>query len=256
MAKMTLEQIKALAAAARETATDMTEVQKGGKARLLPEGYSLAYITGYIELGMQPQTYEGKAKNPAPEFVLRFSLLDEGYCNEDGTPYSVETFSIAESRNEKAKAFKLFKLLNWQNQHKCWIDLIGELIMVKIEHYKGGPDKKETKSRVALDGFLPPLDPRSKKPYDAAPLPEEDLVVFLWDYPTLENWDSLRDFHKQDALKALNFPGSELEGLLIENGRPLKVEPRKGEEAPKEEEAPQESQAAADTSGMAMPSPE
>lgn len=234
-----LAQLKALQEQARQTATDMTQAVQGQKARLLPEGYSLAHIVGLIEYGNQPQSFEGKPRPPAKELTLVFALYDEGYCNEDGTPYLVELFPFAESQNEKSRAFKLFKLLNWDGTNTTWIDLIGKATMVKIEHFKGGKDKKETKSRIDLAGFLPPIEPRSRKPYDMPELREEDLVCFLWDYPTIENWKELREWHQHRALDALNFAGSELEGMLLEAGLPTSYDKSKKTEteAPAKEEA-------------------
>ncbi len=260
MARLTLAEIKALAAVAKETEANMTEAKKGGGGgRLLPEGYSLARIVQLVQYGNQPQEFGGKAKAPAPEFQLGFELYDEGFCNEDGTPYVTRTFRIAESQFEKATAFKMFKLLNWQNIHTTWIDLVGELVMVKIVHYKGGKDKKETKSKIDLAGFLPPLDPRSRKPYEAPELKEDNLLVFLWDYPNLENWDALHETQQSDILGALNFSGSEVEGMLLEAGRDVKAKPKADKQSEeKEEEADDKPEAApaADTSAMAMPTPE
>lgn len=216
-----LAALNALREQARETQTNMTEAKKGGgKARLLPAGHTLARIVGLIQFGNQPQTFDNKPKAPAPELTLQFALYDEGYCNEDGTPYVVELWPFAESQNDGSHSFKMFKAMNWDNAGTSWIDLIGKPIMVEIEQYKGGKDKKELKSGIKKTGFLPPIDLRSKKPYDCPALDEDLLVCMLWDYPTKENWDALRDFHKEKCLDALNFVGSELETMLLEAGLP------------------------------------
>lgn len=230
---LTLAEIRALAAAAKETATDMTEEQKGGAgARLLPDGYSLAHITGVIEYGLQPQEFEGKPTADAEEVQLEFALYDEGYCNEDGTPYVVRTYPMKVSRTAKSNAFKLFKALNWQGQHTTWIDLLGETIMVKIVQYDDKQKKK--RSKIDTNGFLPPIDLRTKKPYPAPELDESLLRVFLWDQPTIECWDLLaiegtlddgqsKNFLQEKLLSARNFAGSALEELLLGNGVEFKV---------------------------------
>jgi len=246
-----LAAIQALAAQARETETNMTETTKGGgKARLLPAGHSLGHIVGLIQYGNHPQSYQGTAKAPAPELTLLFALYDEGYCNEDGTPYVVELYPFAESTNEKANAVKLFKKLNWDNRATTWIDLIGKPIMVEIEQYKGGKDKKELKSGIKKDGFLPPIDLRTKKLYDCPALDEDLLIAMLWEYPTVENWNALRDFHKHKCLDALNFAGSALEGMLIEAGLPTTYDKKAQQEAPAD--AAEEAKAAP-AGGMAVP---
>ena len=226
--RLTLAEIRALAAAAKETAVDMTEVQKGGDGpRLLPDGYSLAYVSGVIEYGLQPQEFEGKPTADADEVQLEFALLDEGYANEDGSPYVVRTYPFKVSRNSKANAFKMFKALNWQNQHTAWIDLLGELIMVKIVQYEDSQKKK--RSKIDTTGFLPPVDLRTKKPYPAPPFDESLMRVFLWDQPTMECWDLLhiegtseagksKNFLQEKLLGARNFAGSALEELLLGNG--------------------------------------
>lgn len=245
-----LAAIQALAAEAKASQTNMTETTKGGgKARLLPAGHSLAHIVGVIEYGNQPQSFDGQPKNPAKELSLQFALYDEGYCNEDGTPYVVELYPFAESTNEKSNAVKLFKQLNWDNSCTTWVELIGKPIMVQIEQFKGGKGKTELKSGVKKDGFLPPIDLRSKKPYECPPLNEDLLVCFLWDFPTLENWKVLRDFHKNRALDALNFVGSDLEGMLIENGLPTTYDKKKVAEEAAADEAP----ATPETGGIADP---
>lgn len=229
MSTMTLAQIRALAAQAAETGADMTQVQKGGGGKLLPVGKSLGRLVEYIEYGNQPQEFEGKAKAPAPEFRLAFELYDEGYTNDDGTPYVIRTFDIAESRNEKAKAFKLFKALNWKNTATHFAQLVGELFLVDIIHVTPKGAGAKPVSRINLDGFLPPLDPRSKKPYDAPPLEEKNLQLFLWEYPTVEGWAALhiegqrddgtsKNYLQSKILGALNFPGSALESLLLSTG--------------------------------------
>lgn len=231
---LTLAEIRALAAQAKETATDMTEEQKGGGGgRLLPEGYSLARVSGVIEFGLQPQEFEGKPTADADEVQLEFALYDEGYCNEDGTPYVVRTWPFKVSRTAKSNAFKMFKALNWQGQHTAWIDLLGEPILVKIKHTENKTTKKKSSS-IDTTGFLPPTDPRTKKPYDCPALTDDLLRVFLWDYPTIECWDLLeikgendagksKNFIQEKLLGAKNFSGSALEELLLGNGIEFKI---------------------------------
>jgi len=217
-----LEQLLSQANAAAETAVDMNEAQKGG-GRLLPAGYAFGRVVEYIELGMQPQEYNGKAKDPALEVQLAFALYGEGYQNEDGTPYVIRPYSFAISRNEKAKAFKLFKSLNWQGTAKHFAQFLGQAFLVKIEHVKNKENKVSHK--VDLDGFLPPLDPVTKQPYPIPAARDEDLKLFLWDHPTKEAWDSLyiegtwddgksKNRTQETILAAMDFAGSPLEQVL------------------------------------------
>lgn len=225
-----LEQIKALAAQAAATGPDMNEAQKGGGgARLLPEGYAFGRFVEYIELGKHAQEFQGKAKEPALEVQIAFALWGQGYQNDDGTPYILRPFQFAVSRNEKAKAFKLFKALNWQGTAKHFAELLGQAFLVKIVHEAKSKTDATLVSRIDFAGFLPPLDPVTKAPY---PIPEaaDDLYqLFLWDYPTKEGWDALYVEGKWDdgksknrvqetIMSALDFAGSPLQQLLMGSG--------------------------------------
>jgi hypothetical protein len=231
---LTLAELRALAAIAKETAVDMTEEQKGGGGgRLLPEGYTMARMSGVIEYGLQPQEFEGKPTADADEVQLEFVLYDEGYCNEDGTPYVVRTWPFKVSRTAKSNAFKLFKSLNWQGLHTTWIDLIGEPILLKIKQTEHKTTKKKTSSIDTL-GFLPPINPRTKKPEECPEFDEQFLRFFLWDQPTMDCWDLLeikgenddgrsKNFLQEKLLGARNFAGSALEELLLGNGVAFKI---------------------------------
>ena len=220
-----LKQAQQLIDGASQYKDDMNEAQKGGGGRLLPEGYALGRLCEYVEFGVQPQEYDGKAKPAAPEFRLGFALVGEGYENEDGTPYVVRTFNIAESRNDKAKAFKLFKKLNWDGTKKNFAQLLGAHFLVKITHVENKQTKKKS-SRIDLDGFLPPMDQLSKKPYPAPEVPEELWKLFLWDKPTVAGWNSLhiegtndegksKNYLQETILSAENFEGSPLQQMLL-----------------------------------------
>ena len=206
--------------------TDMTQATKGGGGRLYPEGYAFARLVEYIELGSHVVTFKGEAKDPAPQFRLGFALWGEGYQNDDGTPGFISTFDISQSTNEKAKAFKLFKKLNWKGVHKTFGQILSEPFLLKVTHYKkqGDPSAKPS-SVIDLEGFLPPLDPVTKAPYDIPDAPGDAYRLFLWNHPTQAMWDSLeiegtkedgtsKNWLQEKICSATNFPGSALEALL------------------------------------------
>src|SRR5512139_3594915 len=226
-----LQALQALAAQDVETSgIDMNEAQKGGGgARLLPEGYAFGRLVEYIEFGNQPQEFGGKAKDPALEFSIGFALWGQGYQNDDGTPVLVRTYNTALSRNEKARAFKLFKALNWKGAAKSFAQLLGETFLVKIKHVQKSKTDTTIVSRIDLDGFLPPLDPVTKAPYPIPEAADELYRMFLWSHPTKEAWDSLYVEGKYDdgvsknrvqetILAALDFQGSPLQQLLMASG--------------------------------------
>ncbi len=212
-----------------ESGIDLNEAVKGGGGgRLLPEGYAFGRLVEYIEFGNQPQEFQGQAKAPALEFTLGFALTGQGYQNDDGTPYIVRTYNTALSRNEKSRAFKMFKALNWKGTAKSFAQLLGETFLVKIKQVPKSKTDPKIVSRIDLDGFLPPLDPVTRQPYPIAEAPDEMYRLFLWSRPTKEAWDSLyiegeyegksKNRIQEQILAALDFQGSPLQQLLMASG--------------------------------------
>ena len=225
-----LAALQALAAQdVAESGIDLNEAVKGGGGgRLLPEGYAFGRLVEYIEFGNQPQEFQGQAKDPALEFTLGFALTGQGYQNDDGTPYIVRTYNTALSRNEKSRAFKMFKALNWKGTAKSFAQVLGETFLVKIKQVPKSKTDPKIVSRIDLDGFLPPLDPVTRQPYPVAEAPDDMYRLFLWSRPTKEAWDSLyiegeyegksKNRIQEQILAALDFQGSPLQQLLMQSG--------------------------------------
>lgn len=225
-----LAALQALAAQdVAESGIDLNEAVKGGGGgRLLPEGYAFGRLVEYIEFGNQPQEFQGQAKDPALEFTLGFALTGQGYQNDDGTPYIVRTYNTALSRNEKSRAFKMFKALNWKGTAKSFAQLLGDTFLVKIKQVPKSKTDPKIVSRIDLDGFLPPLDPVTRQPYPIAEAPDDMYRLFLWSRPTKEAWDSLyiegeyegksKNRIQEQILAALDFQGSPLQQLLMASG--------------------------------------
>lgn len=225
-----LAALQALAAQdVAESGIDLNEAVKGGGGgRLLPEGHAFGRLVEYIEFGNQPQEFQGQAKAPALEFTLGFALTGQGYQNDDGTPYVVRTYNTALSRNEKSRAFKLFKALNWKGTAKSFAQLLGDTFLVKIKQVPKSKTDPTIVSRIDLDGFLPPLDPVTRQPYPIAEAPDDMYRLFLWSRPTKEAWDSLyiegeyegksKNRIQEQILAALDFQGSPLQQLLMASG--------------------------------------
>lgn len=229
-----LEALAALVEQTAETALDMTEETSGGAGKkLLPVGFSLGRICEYIEYGSQPQSFEGQKKEPADEISIGAELYDEGYAAEDGTPYVDHGMSFAVTRTAKSNAFKAFKNLNWQSLATRWLQLVGKPYLFKIEQ-KTSQKTKKPYSLIDLQATLPPLDARTKKPYDCPSIDVKNLRVFLWDAPQLAHWDSLEikgnNFIQEKILGALNFAGSPLEALLMQNNREIKIPVKKADD--------------------------
>lgn len=227
-----LEAALALANQAAETGPDMNEVKKGGGARLLPEGWAFARFVEYIEFGNQPQEFNGQAKEPAPEAQVGFALYDTAdrkYSNDDGSPYIIRPYSFALHQNEKARAHKLFVAMNWKRTAKNFPQMLGQDFLVYIGHYDKSKTDKTRVSRIDLDKIFPALDQMTSQPLPVPPAREEDVAIFLWDYPTKEAWDSLfregtfddgksKNTLQEKCMCATNFEGSALQALLMGSG--------------------------------------
>lgn len=235
--QMTMQEMLALANEAAAEGPNMNEAVKGGTSRLLPAGYAFARLVEVVELGNHAQEFQGQKKDPAPEIQLGFALYntaDRVYQNEDGTPYIIRPYSFALSQNDKARAFLLFKALNWKGTATSFGQMLGQAFLAKIVHEAKSKTDATIVSRLDLKGFLPPLDAASGMPY---PVPEAtiDLMrLFLWARPTKGAWDALyvagqyeakdgkpaqsKNFTQEKIMSALNFEGSPLQQLLMASG--------------------------------------
>lgn len=239
-----LEQLKAKANAVAATAEDMNEaVSGGGGGRLVPAGQYVGRIVEYVDLGLQPQEYQGKPKDPAPEIRLGICLF---YSNPekpgDPDPYVIRPRELAISRNEKATAFKAFAAMNYKRDPniKHFAQFIGEPFLFHID-VKTGKESKRQYNVVVWDKTAPAIHPVTKQPYDVPQAPDELYRIFLWDNPTKEDWDALyiegeredgtsKNFVQEKILAALDYQGSQLQ-LLLEGGGGL-VAPAQAAQAP------------------------
>ena len=201
---------------------DMTEESTGGAGGLMPEGFAMARMVTYIELGLQPQEFGGKAKAPAPEVILGFKLFGGPDNCYDGR--FISTFPIALGNNTKSNAKITFDRLNWQGDMRHFAQALGRGFLLDIKVHTNETTKKQS-NRINLKGTLPPIDPVSKGAYPIPEVTAEDLKYFFFDRPTKGTWDSLfvegtfddggsKNKHQEKILTALNFPGSALEQLL------------------------------------------
>ena len=238
-----LAQIQQLAAQQAAVAVDMNEAQKGGGGtRLLPTGYFFGRIVEYVDLGTQPQEFQGKPKDPADEFRIGVALWGEGITNEDGSPYVLRPFPISISRFEKSNTYQMFKALNYTGDAniKHFAQFVGQAFVFKLEHHTNKQGK--VSSIINFKGTLPPYDAVAKTPYQIPAAPDDLYRLFLWDFPSLEAWHSLhiegqsddgksKNFIQEGILGALNFEGSPLHQLLVQNNVAFTVPPKKVPEA-------------------------
>ncbi|BEQ12876.1 putative large tegument protein [Pseudomonas phage Ep4] len=200
---------------------DMSQESTGGAA-LMPAGYAMARMVTYIELGSQPQEFNGKAKAPASEFKVGFKLYGGPDNCYDGR--FISTFDLALSNNIKSGAKKLFSKLNWEGNMKHIAQALGKGFLVPITVAVNATTKKES-NRLNIDGILPPIDPVSKSMYPIPEITDADLSYFFFNKPTAETWAALfvegkwddgksKNRTQEKIMSALDFPGSALEQLI------------------------------------------
>ncbi len=240
-----LNKVKALASQAAEI-EDQTETTTF-EASIPPAGPTVARFTGYIDLGKQPRTYQGKAKPPADSLLLFFDLLAPKNIHE-ATAESPAwcdkiTVKITKSTNEKAGFKKLFtKMTYGRADIKHMAQMLGEAYILDVAHeVSKGKDGKErtfvsikdaSKEWTIRSPFL--VDPITGGRTDVpVPPPMSPLKVFIWDLADKETWDSLfidgvwenkkadgsvetrsKNWIQETILKAQDLPGSPLEAVV------------------------------------------
>jgi len=221
-----IEQLKARAAQQAAVSMDMNEAETGGGGRLIPKGIYLGRFVEYVDLGMQPEEVQGQAKDPCPQMRVGVALFGEGVQNEDGTPYVLRSSNMSIKRNEKSNAYKMFTALNYKNDPdiKHFAQFLGDAFIFHVDVRTAKKSQRQYNT-VIWDKTQPAVEVMSGKPYDVPQVPDDMYRVFLWDFPTQEDWDALyiegqrddgssKNFIQETILGALNYEGSALQQML------------------------------------------
>lgn len=224
-----LNQIQQLANQQAEVSEDMNEASGSG-SKLLPAGAYLGRVCEYIDLGVQPQEFNGKAKDPAPQIRIGVALFGPNAQGADGSPYIMRSSDITVYRNDKAGAFKAFKAMNWKGDKniKHFAQFLGQAFIFQV-----GVKTSKTSNRqyntLDLDKTTAAINPLDNSMYPVPELTDDLYRVLLWDFPTKEDWDALfidgnrddgksKNFIQEKIMSALNFQGSPLQLLLAGAG--------------------------------------
>lgn len=195
---------------------DVDMTKEGGS--ILPEGFTLARLVRYVELGTHPQEFNGQKKDAAPEVQLGWKLYGGVY---EGRYMPMWGMPVSNGKNSNCK--KVFNGLNWAGDIIHIAQALGRPYMIKILQYKTKADQLANK--VDPNFILPPIDPVTSKPYPVPDITEDELVYFFFNKPTKETWDSLyvegtfddgksKNKTQERIMTALNFPGSQLDVML------------------------------------------
>lgn len=246
------------------TAPDLTKPSAGGDFadRIPAEGPTRLRLVSYIETGIHTTKWQGAPKRK-PRAEIGFELSGpkhEPRKLDDGTviPYRI---AIKETIGTTPRNgyMKLFNILNagFGGGAKNFVDMLMEgAWRGTVSHYKfkgnDGQERviaqlksKEAGIQIAATEFSDPETGELRK-VSVAPAVSE-LRLFLWDYPDLEQWDSLKiegtrddgsskNFIQDKIRAAENFVGSPIYNLLIESGRKDEAIPLKADAAEEEDE--------------------
>lgn len=271
---MTID-FNALGAKAAAEGADQTKAKSGGGDYSPPAaGPALVRFTGYVELGKQKGTFQGKP-TIKEKVQLVFELTGKRHPPaeaEDGTKIPVRiTIEESFSLNEKAHFFKLFNRMNYRQDKQHMVQLIGEGFKAEVIHDKW--TDKQGKERITPT-FKGPggytISPPRKEDEDSetgwvdvtVPPALSAPRVFLWEHCDMAQWASLyiegsyperkndkgevtaparsKNVFQERIKQATNFQGSPIYNLLAAAGQSLDVPTmdEQEDEGPAEQAAP------------------
>lgn len=257
-----LNKIKKLQEEAAATARDLTKPQEGGGDYQPPaEGQTRVRLVGYVELGTHTSSFKGTPKTK-PRCELTFELSGpkhEPRKLDDGTliPHRI-TLRETVGYHKKSNYIKLFNVLNAGGTATTFLDLVGNAWLAQVTHRKftradGSEGTVAELKKNEAYTFRPTTyeDPESGELRSVkVSAPVGDLRVFLWDYPSLDTWNSLfidgqfddgasKNKLQIKIVQAENFPGSSVEEFLLTHKIDIDSLRKAGAKAPAEpEEAP------------------
>jgi hypothetical protein len=205
----------------------------GPKAPLLDEGAYPARLVAVIDLGLQPQQYNGEAKPPKVELQTIYELSDEFMPGEDGEPdetkprWMWDSFPLNNLNSEKAKSTARYYALDPNEENGGdWSKLLGAPVIVAITKTKGRDNNEY--NNVGGTSTM-----RAK---EAAKLPDlvNDPILFDMDNPDLEVFLALPQRLQDKIKESLSFGGSKIESMLDSHkgGGKAKENPTKKDTAP------------------------
>lgn len=194
-------------------ASKVKQESSGPRAPVLDEGAYPARLVGVIDLGLQPQSYNGEAKAPKNQLQIIYESSDEFMPGEDGEPneekprWFWEDFPLNHIKSDKATSTKRYMALDPQLEFDGdWSKLIGRPVIVGLTRTKGrdGNEYNNVGSTSTM---------RAK---EAAKLPElvNDPILFDLEEPDLEVFNSLPNRLQEKIKSNLEYEGSALEALI------------------------------------------
>lgn len=179
---------------------------------LEPGGYP-GRVVQVIDLGLQPQSYEGEEKAPARELYVTHELSDEFLKDADGNDLTDKprwfSHRFALKSGDKAKATAFYKAIDPANKFGGdWAALIGSPVMVTLVQNPSRKDKDVIYNNI---GGLSPI---RAKDADKLPALVNEPKVFDLDEPNLEVFKALPEFLQEIIKSNLEYNGSKLQAAL------------------------------------------
>lgn len=186
-----------------------------------------------IDLGLQPQVYQGETKEPKPEILTTYELSDEFMKDEEGNEikdkprWLSETFTLNSLNSDRAKSTQRYYALDPDARvGGDWSQLLGTPATITVINKAGsGKNKGKIFNNIATVS--------SMRPKDAQRLPElvNDAKFLDLDNPDVELFLTLPQFIQDKIKNGLEFDGSKLDVLLQNHkGAEKKEEPKKAKQ--------------------------
>ena len=193
------------------------EVPRTGKSQepLDPGSYPSRLVM-VLDLGLQPQTYNGETKDPKIEIMTTYELSDEFMKDDEGNElkdkprWQSETFTLNSLNSDKAKSTQRYLALDPNLEHDGdWSKLLGTPATITVVNNAGkGKNKGKVFNNIASVSTM-----RAK---DADKLPPlvNNARYFDMDNPDVELFLTLPQFVQDKIKGGLEFKGSKLDELL------------------------------------------
>lgn len=274
--------LNAVISQAAAESVNLSEASKGGGATPPNAGTCIATVVGYVELGRRVK----KGYKGAPDKKVRkgrFILELAGGTNPHTMSEGDNPVKIAKRINvnvwlpepgkqpsAKSGLYLFMSAVNYEKDPAIKIpaQLIGKhvKVIVSVEEFtnEAGEVIKYGSIGGAQDGFkisAPRIDLTDEAgmptgEFKVIPAPERvsDLRCFLWDYPSMEMWDSLfidgeyeakpaengkaavpaksKNVIQEEVMQALDWEGSPMQTLLASKGIDLNVDDIASADAP------------------------
>ena len=197
----------------------------------LEPGTYPARIVAIVDLGLQPQSYQGEQKDPRQMMAVTYEFLDEFLKDEDGQEQTdkprwlTERFPLFNIDADRAKSTIRIKAIdpNLGKSDGDWSKLLGEPVMVTVVLNPGkGKNADRIYENIAAVSAMRAKD--AEKAGDMVNVP----YIFDLDDPDLDIFLALPKFLREKIQSNLQWESSALAKLLNQKGEPAKEDAPEG----------------------------